>query len=841
VSPFLASVLRWPEAALDTIGCPRETGGVRVAFEDFELDTDRVELLHCGEPVAMEPRVFDVLVHLVSHRDRVVAKSELLDGVWGDRFVSESALSSCIRHVRRALGDDGGSQRYLKTAHGRGYRFVAAVTVLDQQPTDGSARPASAALHNLPADRTPLLGRDEAIESIGALLGPHRLVTLTGMGGAGKTRLAVAVGRSLVDRFAEGVWFVDLVPTDDASSVVGAIAHSCGIALSPGDATSQIAAVLARREALIILDNAEHVRESLAATVDAIVEHTKAPCFLVTSREPLGLQDERLVRVTPLTIGDDGRGPATELLRTSAERFGVDVRSVADDTAQRICEQLDGLPLAIELAAAQLRVLTPGELAERLDDRFEILRSPLRSDDHRHASLASVLDDTWSLLDGEERALLGRLGAFAGPFAVTDVEEISHDPGQGHALLTLGRLVDRALVVEAPGPQPRFRLLETVRVFTGQRADPLDAADAHAAWCLRRVGANAGDYFFDAALAAWCADHFDDLRTAEQHLIRSSRPLEAARLTTATALAMHCDAGARAAAVLVRIDEHLGRIDDPLMRALLHCTGAMAAMSARAPETLASHGVSAVHDARRNGDPGVLAVALVFESWSTVLSDPARALEIVDEASALAASVGDARARDHADSYRAFHLAMHRRYDEALDQAARVIDRTPDLDVGDYPAFVAMVAWSACNVLAEPAVAQRFVDTLLRRPSPTAPMWGNEVLAAAIHASAGDPAVAVKLTLTVHDRLRRAGREPLPDLLLPAAVLAHRRSDDARAGRWLRAIRDAGLPTQSFQVTCAYRRVRDVVGVADEDRLASSTLAEIGDEAIGWMTAALAT
>lgn len=816
----------------------RETGAVRLAFEDFELDTDRLELVHRGASVAMEPRVFAVLVHLVNHRDRVVAKTELLDEVWGDRFVSESALSSCIRHVRRALGDDGGSQRLLKTAHGRGYRFVASVTVLEEQSAADAGRGAPAPLHNLPSDRTPLLGRDAAVESVGELLDRHRLVTLTGMGGAGKTRLAVAIGRSLVDTFDDGVWFVDLVPADDERSVGDAIAQGCGIALTPGAVPAQIAGVLAKRNALIILDNAEHVRESLAATLDEVIEHTEVPRFLVTSREPLGLRDERLARVASLDIGDDGRGPAVELLRTSAERFGVDLGAIDAGTARHICEQLDGLPLAIELAAAQLRVLTPAQLSDRLGDRFEILRSPRRSDDHRHASLASVLDDTWDLLDADERALLNRLSAFAGTFAVADAEAIAHGLGPGGELQTLGRLVDRALVVEAPGAQPRFRLLETVRVFTRQRTDPRDAADAHATWCLRRVGEDATDSFFDTALAAWCADHFDDLRSAEHHLVRSDRPLDAARLTTATALAMHCDAGARAAAVLVRIDEHLARIDDARTRALLHCTGAMAAMSARAPETLASHSVAAVDDARVADAPGVLAVALVLTSWSTVLTDPERALEIVAEASRLAADVGDTRARDHADAYRAFHLAIQRRYDEALEQAARVIDRTPEPDLGDYPASVAMAAWSACSVLAEPDTAQRFLDSLLLRPSPTAPMWGNELLAAAIHASTGDTAVAALLTRSVHDRLRRAGREPLPDLLLPAAVLAHRRGDDVRAARWLRAIRDAGLPTQSFPVTCAYRRVRDVVGVADDNPLASSTLGEIGDEALEWMAAA---
>ncbi len=707
-----------------------DTGGVRVVFGPFDLDTEVVELRRHGDVVAMEPKVFDVLVYLARHRDRVVPKEELLDEVWGDRFVSESTLTSAIRHVRRALGDDGTAQQYVKTAHGRGYRFVAEVTSteLDHGTRSRPAVSVPVGGQNLPADRTRLVGRDEAVRSVADLVGRHRLVTLLGLGGAGKTRLAVAVGRTVLERFTDGVWFVDLVPVDDERSVDVAIAHACGIALSPGDVRPQLATVLADRRTLIILDNAEHVRGAAAATVDHLLDHTSAPRFVVTSREPLGLADERHVRVAPLSVEPDGEGPAVELFLASAERFGVDVDPADRDVVARICRQLDGLPLAIELAAAQLRVLDPRLLADRLDRRFDLLRSPRPSGSGRHASLVSVLDDTWALLDESERLVLSRLVAFPGPFAITDVEALCREVRLGDVVAAFGRLVDHSLVVEAPGRLPRYRLLESVRAFTGERTDRVAAADLHAAWCLRQVGDEPGRHLFDFGLAAWCADHFDDLRVAEQHLIVSGRAWDAALLTTATALAMHCDEGARAAAVLDRIDAHLSRVDDPGMRARLHCTGALAAMAVRSPERIDAHGHAAVGEARRGDDPTVLAVALVLASWSTVLSDPKAALVLVDEASAVASAAGDGQARDHADSYRAFHLAMQRRYDEALAQAAAVIERSPDLDEGGQASFVAMVAWSACNVLADPTVACRYIDDLLTRPSPESPMWGIEVL-----------------------------------------------------------------------------------------------------------------
>ena len=551
----------------------------------------------------------------------------------------------------------------------------------------------------------------------------------------------------------------------------------------------------------------------MTSVVDLLVAQTAAPSFLVTSREPLGLPGEQYVRMEPLgvgAVGADPDGPAIELFLASAARFGVDVGHDDLATVRRICEHLDGLPLAIELATAQLRVLDPRLLAERLDRRLELLRAPQASRGDRHASLASVLEDTWALLDRTERVVLGRLAAFPGRFALTDVEQLCADVGLGDVVSTLGRLVDRSLVVASPVQSRRFRLLDTVRVFVRERAGRSDAAELHAAWCLDRVGIDPAAQLFDFSLATWCAEHFDDLRVAEHHLVAAGHDDDAARLTSATALAMHCDEGARAASVLERVERHLTRVDDVALRARLHCTGAMAAMGARSPTDIAIHGRAAVDEARRAGDHTILAVALVLASWTTVLSDPTAAVAMVDEA---AATAGAGPARDYAAAYRAFHLALQRRYDEALAQAEDVIERSARRGDGGLARFVAVVVWSACNVLAAPEVSGRYVDELLGRPSPTSPMWGNEVLAATICAAAGDGPRSARLTASVRERLLRAGQDPLPDLLLPAAALAHHRGEDDTAARWVRVVRDAGRPTQSLQVTCAYRRLRDAVGV----------------------------
>jgi hypothetical protein len=520
------------------------------------------------------------------------------------------------------------------------------------------------------------------------------------------------------------------------------------------------------------------------------------------------------------------------LFLSEAARLDVPVDPADLRTVRHICDQLDGQPLAIELAAAQLRVLGPRQLADRLDRRFELLRVPPGRFPDRHASLASVLDDTWTRLTPDERALLGRLTAFPGPFAVTDVEQLDRGSG-ADVVSTLGRLVDHSLVSAAPGAPRRFRLLDTVRFFAQERTDQTQASDVHATWCLAQVGTDVDGHLFDFALAAWCGDHFDDLAVAAHHLLTAGRENDAARLTSATALAMHADEGARATSVLDRVDRLLVGIEDSELRARLHCTGAMAAMAARSPEGIAAHGHAAVSEARRAGDPKLVAVALVLASWSTTLTDADAALAMVEEATAIAA--GDRRACDHAAAYRAFHLAIQGRYDEAVAQAEAVIDGSPDGDEGGLGRFVAVVAWSACNVLADPVVSTRYVDELLTRPTVASPMWGNEVLAATIHASAGDGPRCTRLVTKVRERLRRRGQDPLPDLLVPAATLAYRRGDGRRAARYLRAVRDADRPTQSFPVTCAYRRLRGAVDLGPAYASPPATLEQLGAEALTWM------
>lgn len=815
---------------------------VRARFAGFEVDTTGYELRRGDQLIPVEPQVFEVLAHLVRHHDRVVSKEELLDAVWGDRFVSESALTSRVKHVRRAIGDDGQRQELVRTVHGRGYRFVADVVVVDDTDAPGAGPPGGAPAaaagsgtrHNLPAERTPLLGRRDEVGRLQALVAGNRLVTLLGLGGAGKTRLAAAVARCVLDRFPDGVWFVDLVPTGDERSVESAIAHDLGLGLSTGDARPQLARLLATRRTLIVLDNCEHVRAEVVATLDHLLAHTGGPHVLATSREPLGLPEERRFTVGPLAVGD-WSAPAMSLFRSTAERFGTTVDDGDQPVVERICRHLDGLPLAIELAAAQLRVLGPRQLADRLDQRFQLLREPGRAGHERHDSLEVVLADTWAQLDTGTRELAGRLATFAGTFDLADVEALCDDLPPGAAARGLARLVDRSLVVGVSDATRRFRLLDTVRLFAAARTDRGAARARHADWVRRQLGDDLADHLLGFGVARWCIAHFDDVRAAERRLVEDGRLAGAAALLSGTALAMHCDTGARAADVLGEIDRLVGHLDDPSWRARLHLTGVLCGMATRSPATIAERGRAAVAAADETGDPVLRSIALVHRSWDTVLRDPDEALREVERARRLAEGAGHRAARNLADSYRAFHLAWARRYDEALDQAEAVAGSPPLPEDAGQAALVSVTMLAACDVATRPERARGWLDALMTQPTPEQPMWGSLVVSAAILVSTGALRRGVDLVERVRADLEAAGQDWLPDLLVPAIALAHRRGEHERARAWVRAVRDAGRPTQSFQVTCAYRRLRQVAGMAAGPVLAGTTLEAVGEEALAWM------
>ena len=323
------------------------------------------------------------------------------------------------------------------------------------------AEPAAAKRTNLPAPVTSFVGRERELGQIDELLQRSRLVTLLGPGGAGKTRLArEAVGRH-VDEVADGVWLVELAPITADSEIVPAMAGALGLreavlpGMAPRDTLDRLLDVLAERDAIIVLDNCEHVIAGAAGLADALLKAAPKLKIVATSREALAIDGEALVPVPPLA-----ESPALTLFadRAAAARPGF----VVDDAAHEICRRLDGLPLALELAAARLRTLTAGELAERLDDRFRVLTGGSRTALPRHRTLRAVVDWSWELLDEPERVLARRLSIFTAGATVASASAV-YDADAFDGLVALA---ERSLVQVIPDAEPtRYRMLETIREY----------------------------------------------------------------------------------------------------------------------------------------------------------------------------------------------------------------------------------------------------------------------------------------------------------------------------------------------------------------------------------------
>ena len=348
--------------------------------------------------------------------------------------------------------------------------------------------------NNLSAQLSSFIGRDEVLAEVNALVAGSRLVTLTGAGGAGKTRLALRVAARLLDGTRDGVWFVDLAPLADPDLVAVAVAGVLGVRLESGrPVLGTVVEVVGERSLLVVLDNCEHVINACAKLADPLLRSCPNLALLATSREPLGLDGERVYRVPSMSVpaeSDDADAiRASEAVRLLADRATVQGVPLAGDeqtarVAGRICRRLDGIPLAIELAAARLRVMSAAELEARLDERFALLTGGSRAALERQQTLRAMVDWSWELLSGAEGAVLARLSVFAGGFGAAAAEAVAAgaEVTAGEFAVHLGALVDKSLVQfgDIQGGPGRYRLLETVRQYAAGRLDALgpEAVDA---------------------------------------------------------------------------------------------------------------------------------------------------------------------------------------------------------------------------------------------------------------------------------------------------------------------------------------------------------------------------
>jgi predicted ATPase/DNA-binding winged helix-turn-helix (wHTH) protein len=611
---------------------------MRYVFDGGTLDTDAVQLVVRGVPTPVEPQVFDVLVALLERRDRVVGKNELLDAVWQHRFVTDSALSSRIKTARHAIGDDGRAQRLIRTVHGRGYQFVGDVRVDDGDAAEPHGRAAP-----IPTVPTPTIGREDDVDRVEQLLTSASIVTLVGPGGVGKTRLAIEVAR----RASGDVCMVDLTKVRDDDLVPGLVVRELGIHAPPDTPASKVLAEALRdRELLLVLDNFEHVLDAAALAVD-LVGCSDRVRVLVTSRARLRVKGEHVYDVAPLSVDDDAVALFAQTARATDPSFDLDA-NLADVVA--MCRAVDGIPLAIELAAGHVRTLSPALLRTRLGARLASPAAATRDAPERQQTITATVDWSLQLLGEDERLLFARLGIFSGPFPFAAVEKGCAFGDMGDTVDALTRLVDHSLIRRVGGAsrEPRFALLELLRERARTLLDERGERDAvaleHAEFLAvyvedveRRRWTEASDHWMELisemlveirAAFAWAVEHGDRPLAARiaanlgAYWHREGHHAEG-RSWIAYALADVRDVDARTVALL---DLTAGFLEWPrdLDAARRHWAGAVAAF-------------------RALGDDRYVAYALALQS-GTYIGDADRydhAIRLSDEAVALALRVGD--------------------------------------------------------------------------------------------------------------------------------------------------------------------------------------------------------
>jgi len=457
-------------------------------FGPFRLSSNRRELMAHGVPVTLGQRAFDILLVLVGRHGQLVTKDELMAEVWPGVVVEENNIQVHVSALRKVLAAAGDGERYLVTVAGRGYRFVAPVARgngVDNPAAEQTAsmliaatkRPAGA--NNLPQELTSLIGREAELAQIKERLSDHRLVTLTGSGGVGKTRLAIGAGRMLLDRYPDGVWLAELAPLNDPQLVSSRIADALGVNLGAEAAIETLATAIRSRQLLLIIDNCEHVIAEAARVAEALIRTCSGLLILASSRERLAIAGESIIRVPSLpTPQPDALATAASVREYAAVRLFIERASalglgfsLTDANAAAvgsICQRLDGIPLAIELAVPRLKVLSVEDLARGLDDRFRLLTGGSRTALARQQTLHALIDWSYGLLPEAEKILLSRLSVFLGGTTLASIAAVVDSPEvpQQHVGDLLLSLVEKSLVhADAASGETRYHLLESTRYF----------------------------------------------------------------------------------------------------------------------------------------------------------------------------------------------------------------------------------------------------------------------------------------------------------------------------------------------------------------------------------------
>ena len=480
-----------------------------VVFGTFRLRPAQQLLLDADKPLRIGGRALDILVTLVEQAGELVTKDELVARVWPNTIVDEANLRTQIGLLRRVLGDGQAGARYVVTVPGRGYRFVAPVLVETERRADVEPDLSLDRLNNLPIRLNRLIGRADNVAAIGSRLQRRRLVTIVGPGGIGKTTVALAAAEGSSDLYQDGVFFVDLAPLSDAFLIPSLLASVLGLTIGSADLLSGLIASLRSKRLLLILDSCEHLVEAAAVLAETLLKGAPNVHILATSREALRADGEAVYRLPPLetppasaelTAADAASFAAVQLFidRAASSDGSFELSDAEAPIVCEICRKLDGMALAIELAAGRVDTFGVRGLATHLDDRFRLLMSGRRTALPRHRTLEAALDWSYRFLSEPERTILRRLSAFAGSFTLEAAQAVAEDAtiGPTEIVRHVADLVGKSLLTADVGSDiVRYRLLDTTRVYAQGKLDEsgerTQTARRHAAF-YRRLLQQAG-------------------------------------------------------------------------------------------------------------------------------------------------------------------------------------------------------------------------------------------------------------------------------------------------------------------------------------------------------------
>jgi len=505
-----------------------------ISFGPFRLYTAQRLIEREGVPLHLGGRALDILIVLVEQASEVVSKNDLMARVWPDSTVDEGSLRVHVAALRKALGDGESGARYLTTLTGQGYCFVAPISRSRAPRGLEAASSKPGHVHNLPTRLTRMVGRDQTVQEMSEQLKTERFVTIVGPGGIGKTTVAVSIGYELLTEFAGAAHFFDLGPLNDPVLVPGAVASTLGLLVQSADPIPGLIAFLRDKRMLLILDSCEHVIETAAALAERIFEGAPQAHILATSRESLRVEGEHVHRLSPLASPPDDAGltaaqaldfPAVQLFVERAIAGGrrFELNDADAPVVGEICRRLDGMALAIELAAGRIDVYGVQETMALLNDRFKLLWDGRRTALPRHQTLSATLDWSYDLLSTLERSILCRLSVFVGVVTLEGARAVAtgDDIDETQVVTVLVGLVAKSLIsADTSVPATRYRLLDTTRAYASAKlSESGEAGDVkrrHAKYFLELFERVDGNSFtpLQAKSFAIFADQLGNVRTA---------------------------------------------------------------------------------------------------------------------------------------------------------------------------------------------------------------------------------------------------------------------------------------------------------------------------------------